>query len=152
MSRRKGSKNRSTLVKELVERGADEADLAGLSYEDLEGRAEHALAERPPPPPVQHRLLIDPDEASAIYLAAGLKLGEMARYFAPGGKDVRGHTVLLPHHLLSRLRGVYTARNTDAAYGIAKVTLDRAYLWLLWQQRRGEVAGPAHDDVRIWVV
>jgi hypothetical protein len=152
LSRRKGSKNRSTLVKELVERGAVEQDLVGLSYSELEDRAAAALAERPRPPPVEHRVLIDPNDASATVKNLNAKMTEMVEYFVPGGKDKFGHPVTVPTALRDKSRTIYMATSADAARRVVKAVLDGLYLWLRWLRQRGRIAGPGLDDVRIWVV
>lgn len=151
MSRRLGSKNRSTLVKELVERGADEAELLQLTYEDLEKKAAEAVAAMPPAPVVEKRILIDPAEASVTAKLATAKLTEMLTYFAPGGRDALGNAISVPADLRYKLRDIYVAPGIATANRIAKGTLDAFYARLLWLQKKGTISGPRQNDFRIWV-
>lgn len=151
MSRPAGSKNRATLIKELVERGAEETDLVNLEYLELEQLDRQALAVQPAPTAVERKILIDPSQASDTVKQVGAQLHRMVEYFAPGGMDKNGHLFEIPTELTGRLRRIYVAKNNQEASSIAKSVIDTLFLRLLWLQRQKAIAGPATGDFRIWV-
>lgn len=142
MSRAKGSKNRSTLVRELKARGAAEQDLATVPHTELEQRLVQAVAAEPPPPVVVERTVVDPELAKGIIAEAREKFDEMVDYYAPGKVDARGRPFEIPERVHEHLRRAFMAPDSEAVRHIAKRAIDKLFLHLMYEWGQNHITGP----------
>lgn len=144
MARRKGSKNRSTLERELREQG-EKAELEKLSYEELSARA---VAVVPPPSlPVKEpveKTIIDPAVARVIVEDTRRRFGIMVDYYtSEDDVSATGEGEFIPERIQEYLRSkVYFSSTPEEARGYAKKALDKlhTHLLVLWADKR--IAGP----------
>ena len=145
MARRKGSKNRSTLERELKEAGA-QGDLSRLSYDELTAQAKAIPRPTPSPEaeePVE-KAIIDPEQARAILEDTRRRFGIMVDYYTTD-EDVglTGEGSFIPERIQEFLRlGVFMADSITAAREVARKALAKLqiHLLVLWSNKR--ISGP----------
>jgi hypothetical protein len=141
MARTKGSKNRTTLIRELAQAGV-QVDVDKMSYEELSQRSkqtapivEHveALVERP---------VIDIKEARTIIDDTRRRFDIMVRYYSCDNTET-----LVPERIQEFLRSkVYLADTCEQANESARKALEKlhAHLLTLWAHK--QITGP--NDAR----
>jgi hypothetical protein len=146
MARRKGSKNRTTLERELSEAGV-KGDLSQVPYEELVSKAE-AAPKPPAPPPVREapeRSIIDPTEAQAIIDDTRRRFNAMVDYYT-SDEDVglTGEESFIPERIQEFLRlKVFMASSVEEARQVARKALSKLHIHLLvlWTSKR--ITGPS---------
>lgn len=144
MARRKGSKNRSTLERELAAVGVKE-DLSKLGYEELAAKATAEVPVVPPKPPEPvEKSIIDPERARAIIEATRKRFGIMVDYYTSDeDAGLTGEESFIPERIQEFLRlKVFMAASVDEAHDFARKALDKlhSHLLLLWSNKR--ISGP----------
>lgn len=146
MARRKGSKNRTTLERELAKAGVKE-DLSKLSYEELSAKAVPqptvVAAAVQPEKPVE-RPIIDPEEAKAIIDDTRRRFVILAKYYSTED-DVPppGESNVIPERIQEFLRSkVFFASSPEDARKVAHQAIEKlhTHLLLLWGNKR--ISGP----------
>lgn len=143
MARRKGSKNRTTLERELREAGIA-IEPATLTYEQLAAKAGSLPKPAEPPPEPVEQNIVAPEEARAIIDDTRRRFAKMVDYYTKDG-DVppAGDASFIPERIQEYLRGkVFMAANVDEAREHARKALDKlhSHLLMLWSRKR--VTGP----------
>lgn len=145
MARRKGSRNRATLERELRESGA-QGDLSKLSYDELAAQA-GATPQPPPSTPEMEppeRSIIDPEEARAIIEDTRRRFDIMVDYYTTD-EDVgmTGEDSFIPERIQEYLRlKTFMAGSVEEAHEVARRALSKLHIHLLalWANKR--VSGP----------
>lgn len=144
MAREKGSKNRTTLVKELHGLGRTES-FDGWDYASLRNELERAhKVVVPVPAPVvvepADLTIIDVERATAILQETRARCVQMAVYYAP---DAENPQELVPERVQEFLRHrIYTARDESDARQVQRQALEKMHIHLLALWGRKAIAGP----------
>jgi hypothetical protein len=142
MSRRKGSKNRSTLERELTAANIS-IDTKHLSYSQLAAQLATQVApvvtekKQPVQEPVE-RSIIDPEQAKAIIEDTRRRFGIMVGYYASGDDGQVSAADLIPERIQEFLRSnVYLADSVETARTISLKALDKleTHLLTLWGKK-----------------
>ncbi len=149
MARRKGSKNRTTLERELKESGA-QGDLSKLSYDELATQA-GAMPQPPPSIPEMEppeRSIIDPEQARVIIEDTRRRFDLMVDYYTTD-EDVgmTGEDSFIPERIQEYLRlKAFMAGSVEEAREVARRALSKLHIHLLalWANKR--ISGPSTTE------
>lgn len=146
MSRRKGSKNRTTLEKELAKAGCQ--DPSKLSYKELSSKVVEVKIPEPTPPRIfVEKTIIDPVQAKTIVDDTRQKFNLMVEYYTSADDvGMPGEGAFVPERVHEYLRSkVFFASTIEEARSYAKKSLDklRIHLLVLWSSKR--ISGPNDD-------
>jgi hypothetical protein len=144
MSRPKGSKNKSTIQKEILAANP-QAKVENLDYKDLVKVKSQVCVEVPKVelPPVDPVLsVINTELAQSIIDETRRAFDELIETYSPGGLDKRGNKVEVPERVQDTLRKVYRASNKEAADVIRARARELMFYHLLqlWAQKK--IYGP----------
>jgi hypothetical protein len=149
MGRHKGSKNRTTLLRELADLGVTEG-LDKLDHDALQERLEAAQRVAPPPPPEPvERTVVDAEVAKKLIAETRGKLKAMAEYYAvdEDEDEVRtGEMALIPERIQEHLRKVFFAKDLAEAQVMCRRALEREHIHLMKLWGDGRISGPATAD------
>ena len=148
MARRKGSKNRTTLERELKEAGV-KVD-PQLSYEELAAKA--AAAPRAAEPArvreAPERSIIDPVEAQTIIDDTRRRFGVMVDYYTDDeDAGLTGEEAFIPERIQEFLRlKVFMASSAEEAHEVSRKALSKLHIHLLvlWSSKR--ITGPSTTE------
>jgi len=141
MARKKGAKNRSTLLKELLAAGYD-GDGEGLTNDQLRAKLEALTTkvEAPPPPipipePVAKTIIL-PEEAKMIVEDTRRRLRIMVEYYNAGVE-------IIPERIQEYLRSrVFFASTTEEAKFHAARTIEKMLTHLMVLTKNKSIMGP----------
>lgn len=145
MARRKGSKNRTTLERELAEAGVKE-DLAKLSYDELTAKVDTIPRPATPsasPEPAE-QTIVAPEFAKTIIDDTRRRFQLMVDYYAKeGDTPPAGDRTFVPERIQDYLRGkVFMAASVEEARDASRRALDKLHVHLLGLWRHKRVSGP----------
>lgn len=147
MARRKGSKNRTTLERELAAAGVA-GDLSKLSYDELASKAVATVAPEPPkaavPEPTE-QTIIDPADARAVIEDTRRRFAIMVDYYTIA-EDVSApsETSFIPERIQEFLRSrVFMAPSVEAARAVGREALNKLHTHMLSLWANGRISGPS---------
>lgn len=142
MARRKGSKNRTTLERELREAGVIVTPT--MTYSQLAEQAGALPKPTAPLPAPAEQSIVAPEEARAIIDDTRRRFARMVDYYTKeDDTPPAGDATFIPERIQEYLRGkVFMAATVDEAREHARRALDKlhSHLLMLWGRKR--VTGP----------